>query len=98
MRWHVVNVSEAFAAAVGEDDEEGERDEAAYARKLHAFLAPRMLRRLKHNVASLSKELPPKVQRCSTVHSPVCRLAGGTRAVTFSTSRNVWTTAACIAG
>ena len=53
-----------FAARIAGDsegEEGGGRDEAAYARRLHAFLAPRMLRRLKHNVASLSKELPPKV-------------------------------------
>lgn len=48
----------AGGSGEGEDDGRGEQ---AYARKLHAFLAPRMLRRLKHNVASLSKELPPKV-------------------------------------
>lgn len=61
----------ATALTVAEDDGEAEeRDEAAYARKLHAFLAPRMLRRLKHNVASLSKELPPKITR-----KVACRLS-----------------------
>jgi len=54
----------------GEEEEDG-RDEASYARKLHAFLAPRMLRRLKHNVASLSKELPPKVRPPAGGESPV---------------------------
>ena len=41
-------------------EEEG-AEEAAYARQLHAYLAPRMLRRLKHGVASLREELPAKV-------------------------------------
>jgi hypothetical protein len=31
--------------------------------------APRMLRRLKHSVASLSKELPPKVSATSNLQS-----------------------------
>lgn len=50
-----------------DDDDEDGVDPEAYVRQLHAFLEPRMLRRLKHNV---SKELPPKITRKVCLSSP----------------------------
>ena len=59
------STAEAEAEAEAEEEDEEAVEAQAYVRRLHAYLEPRMLRRLKHT--TLLGQLPAKVgrRRCS---------------------------------
>ena len=63
------NPGASGAGAEGEQDEEL-LEAQAYIRRLHAYLEPRMLRRMK--ATALREEMPPKITRCAGGGCPGC--------------------------